>query len=134
MWPVEFIKPSSIDGEVTLNDINDLIKAKPPHKIKHKNGEEPNSFHYISPENLCPQEEDPCPAAAQDQARERRGAQLDPSISNLRETCCPQEEDPHQGEGGKRNHHHDQLCLFSLLRKGEIVGVTLINISTILIC
>jgi hypothetical protein len=43
-YPFEFIKPSSIDGEVTLNDINDLIKAKPPHKIKHKNGEEPNSF------------------------------------------------------------------------------------------
>lgn len=41
--PFELIKPCSIHGDVTLNDINEKIHAPPPYKIKHKNDEEPNS-------------------------------------------------------------------------------------------
>jgi len=42
-FPFELIKPCSILGAVTLNDINEKIHAPPPYKIKHKNDEEPNS-------------------------------------------------------------------------------------------
>ena len=49
--------------------------------------------------------EDPCPATLQDQAQERRRAQLTPSFGYLWETCGPQDEDPHGRGKGK---HHDQ--------------------------
>ncbi|PAN26845.1 hypothetical protein PAHAL_5G042900 [Panicum hallii] len=42
-FPFELIKPCSILGAVTLNDINEKIHAPPPYKIKHKNDEELNS-------------------------------------------------------------------------------------------
>ncbi|PUZ53295.1 hypothetical protein GQ55_5G041800 [Panicum hallii var. hallii] len=42
-FPFELIKPCSILGAVTLNDINEKIQAPPPYKIKHKNDEELNS-------------------------------------------------------------------------------------------
>ena len=43
-YPFDFVLPSSIRRGVTIKDINEMIKAKPPLKIKHKNDEEPNSF------------------------------------------------------------------------------------------
>jgi hypothetical protein len=42
-FPFELIKPCSINGHITLNDINEKIHAPPPYKIKHKSDEEPNS-------------------------------------------------------------------------------------------
>ncbi|CAL4945921.1 unnamed protein product [Urochloa decumbens] len=42
-FPFELIKPCSIHGALTLNDINEKIHAPPPYKIKHKYDEEPNS-------------------------------------------------------------------------------------------
>lgn len=51
-------------------------------------------------------QEDPRPTAIQDQAQERRGAQLTPSLGYLGKTCGPQDEDPHRG--GKGDHHDHQ--------------------------
>nr|CAB3479246.1 unnamed protein product [Digitaria exilis] len=42
-FPFELIKPCSIHGAITLDDINEKIHAPPPYKIKHKNDEDPNS-------------------------------------------------------------------------------------------
>ncbi|KAF8755712.1 hypothetical protein HU200_011180 [Digitaria exilis] len=42
-FPFELIKPCSIHGAITLNDINEKIHAPPPYKVKHKNDEDPNS-------------------------------------------------------------------------------------------
>ncbi|XP_066362446.1 uncharacterized protein [Miscanthus floridulus] len=47
-YPFDFVLPSSIRRGVTIKDINEMIKAKPPLKIKHKNDEEPNSFQALA--------------------------------------------------------------------------------------
>jgi hypothetical protein len=40
--PFVLIKPYSIHGDITLNDINEKIHAPSPHKIRHRSDEEPD--------------------------------------------------------------------------------------------